>query len=424
MTELGVGFKDEPTSLSPPSCPECTSQKIWKDGLRRTRLGDVQRWLCKKCGFRFSKSGLSSSEGVQKVHRQILNCDQTSPYNRQVGEFLTEDSKNLATVETRIQEKAAGATEADLATIKGDIINFLIYLKNQQYPENTIKVYGRILENLLRKGVDLLNSEAVKHSIANEETSTNTKASKLCAYARFMRWKQIPWEQPRMSREEKDPFLPQISEVDQAISASGWKLRAFLQLIWECALRGIEANELLWEELDQVSRTVRIRPRKRGNPRTLRISEKCLRMLMALPRNSPKVFGNSTLTSKRTSFELTRKRLVRQLGNPRLEQIHFHTLRHLRATIWYRSGVDLKTLQERLGHKNITHTFRYIHIAEALFPEMPDEYFTRVTATLKEGELLVQQGFEFVGKDESGCLWRKKKTYEDVVKEREISENS
>jgi hypothetical protein len=55
---------------------------------------------------------------------------------------------------------------------------------------------------------------------------------------------------------------------------------------------------------------------------------------------------------------------------------------------------------------------------------MPDEYFTRVTVTLKEGELLVQQGFEFVGKDESGCLWRKKKTYEDVVKEREISENS
>jgi len=147
-------------------------------------------------------------------------------------------------------------------------------------------------------------------------------------------------------------------------------------------------------------------------------------MLMALPKNSPKVFGNSTLTSKRTSFELTRRRLVRQLGNPRLEQIHFHTLRHLRATIWYRSGVDLKTLQERLGHKNITHTFRYIHIAEAMFPEMPDEYFTRVTATIKEGELLVQQGFEFVGKDESGCLWRKKKTYEDIVKEREISENS
>ena len=63
-------------------------------------------------------------------------------------------------------------------------------------------------------------------------------------------------------------------------------------------------------------------------------------------------------------------------------------------------------------------------VAEAMFPEMPDEYFTRVTVTLKEGELLVQQGFEFVGKDESGCLWRKKKTYEDVVKEREISENS
>ena len=264
----------------------------------------------------------------------------------------------------------------------------------------------------------------MKQSIADEENSTNTKASKLCAYARFLKWKRIPWEPPRMSREEKDPFLPQISEVSEIISGSGWKLKAFLQLIWECALRGIEANELLWEEVDQVNRTIRIRPRKRGTPRTLRISEKCLQMLMALPRNSPKVFGNSTLTSKRTSFELARKRLARQLGNPRLTKIHFHTLRHLRATLWYRSGVDLKTLQDRLGHKNITHTLRYVHIAEANFPEINEQYYTRVTANIKEGEQLAQQGFEFVGKDESGCLWRKKKTYEDIIKEREFSENS
>jgi len=31
----------------------------------------------------------------------------------------------------------------------------------------------------------------------------------------------------------------------------------------------------------------------------------------------------------------------------------------------------------------------------------------------------VQQGFEFVGRDESGCLWRKRKTFEDIAKERE-----
>jgi len=125
------------------------------------------------------------------------------------------------------------------------------------------------------------------------------------------------------------------------------------------------------------------------------------------------------LNNKRACFELTRKRLARQLANPRLEKIHFHTLRHLRATIWYHSGVDLKTLQERLGHKNIIHTLRYVHLAEALFPESTDQYYTRVTSTIKEGEQLVQQGFELVGRDESGCLWRKRRTFEDIAKERE-----
>lgn len=142
-------------------------------------------------------------------------------------------------------------------------------------------------------------------------------------------------------------------------------------------------------------------------------------MIIALPHTDSKVFGKSHLNNKRACFSLTRKRLSKQLANPRLMQIHFHTLRHLRATIWYHSGVDLRTLQERLGHRNILHTFRYIHLADAYFPETTQKYYTRVTSTIQKGELLVQEGFEFVASDGSGCLWRKPKTFEEVIRERE-----
>jgi transposase-like protein len=40
-----------------PNCPECTSQRVWRDGLRRTAYGDVQRWICRECGYRFSENG-------------------------------------------------------------------------------------------------------------------------------------------------------------------------------------------------------------------------------------------------------------------------------------------------------------------------------------------------------------------------------
>jgi hypothetical protein len=36
-----------------------------------------------------------------------------------------------------------------------------------------------------------------------------------------------------------------------------------------------------------------------------------------------------------------------------------------------------------------------------------------------KGEQLVQEGFELVGRDESGCLWKKRKTFEEIAKERE-----
>jgi hypothetical protein len=100
----------------------------------------------------------------------------------------------------------------------------------------------------------------------------------------------------------------------------------------------------------------------------------------------------------------------------RLLRIHFHTLQQPRATIWYHSGVDLKTLQERLGHRNIIHTVRYVHLADAYFPETTQKYYSRVTLTIQESETLVQQSFELVGKDESGGLWRKPNTFEDVIR--------
>ncbi|NVM23799.1 MAG: hypothetical protein HWN68_18725, partial [Desulfobacterales bacterium] len=39
-----------------PKCPECGSGRAWRDGLRKTGRGDVQRWLCRDCGLRFSES--------------------------------------------------------------------------------------------------------------------------------------------------------------------------------------------------------------------------------------------------------------------------------------------------------------------------------------------------------------------------------
>ena len=39
----------------------------------------------------------------------------------------------------------------------------------------------------------------------------------------------------------------------------------------------------------------------------------------------------------------------------------FHDLRHFRATQWLKNGVDVRTVQELLGHADINTTMRYVH---------------------------------------------------------------
>ncbi|MGA2523709.1 MAG: hypothetical protein ABSF65_06095 [Candidatus Bathyarchaeia archaeon] len=35
-------------------CPECTLQRLFKDSVLQSNSGDVQKYLCRECGYRFS----------------------------------------------------------------------------------------------------------------------------------------------------------------------------------------------------------------------------------------------------------------------------------------------------------------------------------------------------------------------------------
>jgi len=68
------------------SCPECGSARTWKDGLRYPRSNNdpVQRWICRKCGFRFSEP----SSAPQTVDRQVLNSPVAKGSARRVASLM------------------------------------------------------------------------------------------------------------------------------------------------------------------------------------------------------------------------------------------------------------------------------------------------------------------------------------------------
>ncbi|MEM3697434.1 MAG: hypothetical protein QXQ94_08055 [Candidatus Bathyarchaeia archaeon] len=36
-------------------CPMCGCERVYKDGIRYARQGEVQRYLCRNCAYRFSR---------------------------------------------------------------------------------------------------------------------------------------------------------------------------------------------------------------------------------------------------------------------------------------------------------------------------------------------------------------------------------
>jgi len=415
-------------------CPECGSRLLYKDGLRYSRGREdprsIQRWLCRDCGYRFSGPcpvgvrGFKSrpvqtsediyrhpnaSEGVQNVDRQILNCRSALPSSRQVCEFLTEGSKNLATVDTTQQtkEQDAGTTEKD---VKGKIFEFLWHMQKQNYSEETIYAYSSALRNLIKNKADLFNPENVKEFLARIQVGEARKHVIAAAYTLFLAFNKMAWDPPKYHVNRKLPFIPRQEELNDLIMGCGKKTGAYLQMLKETAMRKGEAAKLRWIDVDLARKTITLNnPEKNGNPRIFNISNKLVSMLNSLQKKNEHVFGTPNKVTRATIFYKKRKALAHRLGNPRLLQISLHTFRHWKATMLYHETKNPMLVKEFLGHRNLDTTLLYIQLEKALFQTDSDEFMVKAVKDPEEIKGLLEVGYEYICTKDDLLFFRKRK---------------
>lgn len=370
-------------------CPECGCRRLYKDGLRTlVSGGTIQRWLCRSCGYRFSFGHtVSKTNSPISVERQIC--------------VSLQGAKNL----TSATETKTVAGTSPTPDTKGQIVGFAWYLKKEGYREGTIHARTKTLETLVKRGADLLDPDSVKEAIAKQTWGDTTKLNASVAYKRFTEYMGIAYKPPKYRASSRIPFIPLEREVDQLIASTGKKTATFLQLLKETGMRCGEAWRVTWEDANLEARTVSVNhPEKHSNARMLKISEKLVSMLNRLPKTRI-VFGGKSLDKFRNNFMSQRKTAARKLGNPRLEHISFHTLRHFKATMEFQKTHNILHVMRTLGHKNINNTMIYTHLVNF----ESDDYHVNTAKTVKEACELVKAGFEYVTEMDACKIFRKRK---------------
>jgi len=371
-------------------CPACGSTFLYKDGFRDLNDGRrVQRWLCRRCGYRFSDGN--------NLHKE----NQTNEDYR-LSAILQEAKKLDPTTETKT---VAGESPKD--SIKGKIIEFLWWMQKQGYKESTITSRAARLQRLINLKANLLDPENVKGVIAKQKNwKESRKEGVAYAYNLFAKCYRIKWTRPIYKAIRKLPFIPTEREIDDLTAACSKHIALFLQLGKETGARAGELFTLTWTDINQETATINITPEKGSNPRNLKYSKKLSNMLNQIPKTENRIFAHyKNLSSLRRTFERQRIRAANKFGNPRLLRITFHTLRHWKATTEYHKTKDILHVMRLLGHRNIKNTLLYTQLIDT----QEDDYVCKIAETTKEIAQLIEDGFEYVCDQENLKFFRKRK---------------
>ncbi|MFX1521534.1 MAG: hypothetical protein ACFFCD_16625 [Promethearchaeota archaeon] len=372
-----------------PNCPECGLNRIYKTGLRYTNEGQIQRYLCRSCGYRFSFGNVRNNSN-KNVEQSIKH---------QVCVF--KEAKNLkpqTEIKTVAGDKNCQGTE-------GLITQFMAYLEREGYDQGTRYLY--LVRRLTRLGADLRNPESVKEAIARQKIKDGTKIQYVYAYKAFTKMLKISWELPKYTQEENLPFVPEERELDALIaSCRSKRMAAYLQCLKETFADPGEALKLRW--IDITGNVITINHPVKGHlPRQLEVTSKLISMLNTLPKTSPRIFPTTYMTMFRC-FDAVRKKAAELQKNSRLLSIQLRTFRHWGGTMiaHYTNG-NVLTVKKLLGHKRVENTMKYIGMIH-----FKDSEFEVTTATtVEEAKQVLSAGFDYVTEKNGIMLFRRPKRF-------------
>lgn len=197
---------------------------------------------------------------------------------------------------------------------------------------------------------------------------------------------------PRMKRPQNLPEIISIERIDSLLAQYegvtdpvSLRDRAILEMLYGCGLRVSELCNL--DILDVMFDQEMVRVMGKGSKERMaplgHVASEALRMYLEK--------GRGHLHPKRALAPITSRVFLSTRGNPLareavfrmvrdagarvgIDNLHPHTLRHSYATHMLEGGADLRSLQELLGHSDLSTTQIYTHVDQRY---MREEYLLK-----------------------------------------------
>jgi len=173
------------------------------------------------------------------------------------------------------------------------------------------------------------------------------------------------------------------------INDEGESAFAQLDVALHTGMRKSEQFTATWDQVDIEKGYIYLSMTKNGNDRFVTLNSAAVQVLKSLQERH-KLLGlpsNSTLFhSKRDGLiKNPRKWFATALEQAKIKGVTWHTLRHTFASRLVMARVDLKTVQELMGHKTIAMTARYARLA-------PTHKLQALETLVRPGSVSVQSG--------------------------------
>jgi len=193
----------------------------------------------------------------------------------------------------------------------------------------------------------------------------------------FLNVLQRDWHTLELIHANREQRLPTVLSVDEVrailVVVKTPQNKAYLTVVYSCGLRLHEALYLQVSDIDSDRMRIHVHRGKGAKDRYVPLPEATLNILRSywkLHRNPAWIFprlGRSgkegpaaTIPMNKSSVQGALRRVLKQLKMKK--RVSIHTLRHSYATHLLEAGVNIRRIQQYLGHHSLNSTMVYLHL--------------------------------------------------------------